>query len=131
MTRHRNVLVALALVLVSTPLLAQGAGQDTTVRANPVITAQSPVNAPAPAVQPTSAGPTKVNATVGVHKLANDALPPTSPQPSTARSSAMMVVGGAALMVGAVVGGQAGDMVMIVGGTIGLVGLWNYLNAVP
>jgi hypothetical protein len=40
----------------------------------------------------------------------------------------MMIVGGAALIVGAVVGGTAGTIVMIVGGVIGLVGLWNYLN---
>ena len=40
----------------------------------------------------------------------------------------MMIVGGAALIVGAVVGGTAGTIIMIVGGVIGLVGLWNYLQ---
>jgi len=44
------------------------------------------------------------------------------------KSSAMMVVGGAALLVGAIVGGKAGTTVMIGGGVLGLVGLWNYLQ---
>jgi hypothetical protein len=41
---------------------------------------------------------------------------------------AMMVVGGAAMIVGAVVGGTAGTIVMIGGGILGLVGLWNYMQ---
>lgn len=44
------------------------------------------------------------------------------------RNPAMMIVGGAALIVGAVVGGQAGTIVMVGGGILGLVGLWNYLQ---
>jgi hypothetical protein len=40
----------------------------------------------------------------------------------------MMIVGGAALIIGAVVGGTAGTIIMIAGGVIGLVGLWNYLQ---
>jgi uncharacterized membrane protein YiaA len=44
------------------------------------------------------------------------------------RNPAMMIVGGAALVVGAVIGGQAGTIVMVGGAVIGLVGLWNYLQ---
>jgi hypothetical protein len=40
----------------------------------------------------------------------------------------MMIVGGAAFIVGAVVGGKSGTAVMIGGGILGLVGLWNYLQ---
>jgi hypothetical protein len=46
----------------------------------------------------------------------------------TSRSPAMMIVGGAALIVGAVIGGQSGTIVMVGGGLLGLVGLWNYLK---
>jgi hypothetical protein len=40
----------------------------------------------------------------------------------------MMVVGGAGLLVGAVVGGKAGGAIMAGGAVLGLVGLWNYLK---
>ena len=43
-------------------------------------------------------------------------------------SSAMMIVGGAGLIVGALVGGKAGAVIMVGGGVIGLFGLWNYLK---
>jgi len=32
------------------------------------------------------------------------------------------------MIVGAVIGGDAGTIVMVVGGVIGLVGLWNFLQ---
>ena len=67
-------------------------------------------------------------------------LQPPIPQAATAprlvslkssdasRSAAMMIVGGAGLLVGAVIGGGPGTIVMIGGGLVGLVGLWNYLQ---
>jgi hypothetical protein len=49
-------------------------------------------------------------------------------QTDGSKNPAMMIVGGAAFLVGAVVGGRAGTVVMIGGGILGLVGLWNYLQ---
>lgn len=46
----------------------------------------------------------------------------------TSRSVAMMVVGGAALIVGSVIDGDSGRIIMIGGGVVGLIGLWNYLK---
>ncbi len=40
----------------------------------------------------------------------------------------MMIVGGAGLVVGAIVGGKSGTTLMVGGGILGLVGLWSYLR---
>jgi len=53
------------------------------------------------------------------------------PLPGIERSGqdvAMMVVGGAALVVGSIVGGDAGTLMMVGGGVIGLVGLYRYVR---
>jgi len=54
--------------------------------------------------------------------------PMTAPVPATGNSPAMMIVGGVALLVGAVIGGSSGTIIMIGGGLLGLFGLWNYLR---
>ena len=40
------------------------------------------------------------------------------------RNVAMMIVGGAVLVVGAVIGGTPGTIIMVGGGVIGLIGLY-------
>lgn len=44
------------------------------------------------------------------------------------RDVAWMVLGGATLIVGSIVGGDGGTILMVTGGVIGLVGLWRYLQ---
>lgn len=44
------------------------------------------------------------------------------------RDVAWMVVGGAALVIGSMIGGDGGTIIMITGGVIGLVGLMRYLQ---
>ena len=44
------------------------------------------------------------------------------------QSRAMMIVGGAALIVGAVIGHTAGTLIMVGGAVVGLVGLYQYLQ---
>jgi hypothetical protein len=39
-----------------------------------------------------------------------------------------MIVGGAALLVGAVIGGNAGTIIMVGGGVVGLYGLYKFLQ---
>lgn len=41
---------------------------------------------------------------------------------------AMMAVGGAALVVGLIIGGDGGLIIATTGGVVGLVGLWRYLR---
>jgi hypothetical protein len=48
--------------------------------------------------------------------------------PARRRDVAWMVVGGAALVVGSIVGGDGGTIIMITGGVVGLMGLWRYLQ---
>jgi hypothetical protein len=43
-------------------------------------------------------------------------------------AKAQMAVGGAALVVGALIGGKPGTVVMVGGAIVGLYGLWNYLK---
>jgi hypothetical protein len=53
------------------------------------------------------------------------------PLPGVERTStdvALMIVGGAALILGSVIGDDAGAMMMVGGGVVGLVGLYQYLT---
>jgi hypothetical protein len=128
MSGLRSTTTAIAVLLLAAPLAAQSASPDAT--------AQNAVAAPAPVAPPASdverapsLVPTRANATVGVRAVANPTAPvPLAPPSAGSHSPAMMIVGGAGLLVGAIIGGTAGTIVMIVGGVIGLVGLWNYLN---
>jgi hypothetical protein len=45
---------------------------------------------------------------------------------SRATPAVMMIVGGAALLAGTVVSGKTGTRIMIGGGILGLVGLWQH-----
>ena len=56
--------------------------------------------------------------------------PSARPSPRTERGSdlALMGVGGAAVVVGLLVGGDAGAAVAIGGGVVGLIGLYRYLQ---
>lgn len=66
---------------------------------------------------------------VGVQRAAASAVAMSGKQSSPARRDvAWMVLGGAALVVGSIVGGDGGTIIMVTGGVIGLVGLWRYLQ---
>lgn len=131
MSRHRSFTTAIAvLLLAAVPLAAQSASQNAAAPNIVPVAAAAPDAAPAPVVERApSLGPTQASATVGVRANAPATPPVPTPLPAEgSRNPAMMIVGGAALIVGAIVGGTAGTIVMIVGGVIGLVGLWNYLQ---
>ncbi|HCT58337.1 MAG TPA: hypothetical protein DGD08_14125 [Gemmatimonas aurantiaca] len=53
---------------------------------------------------------------------------PRAPHVSKQSSSALMIVGFAAMIVGAVVDGDAGTLIMVGGAGVGLYGLYHYLN---
>jgi hypothetical protein len=54
--------------------------------------------------------------------------PPLPGAQRTSRDVALMIVGGAALILGAVIGDDAGAVLMVGGGVVGLVGLYDYLR---
>ena len=120
--------MAIAALLFAAPLVAQDVTQDTTAT---IVQNSAPVGAvaitAAPATEATpSLAPTATSSAVGVKRAATAA--PALPMAPVERSPAMMIVGGVALIVGAVIGGTAGTIVMIGGGVLGLFGLWNYLQ---
>jgi hypothetical protein len=82
---------------------------------------------PAPIIP---AGVTQANAAVvsSANTLATAPLATAASSSRSQGSSAMMIVGGAAFITGAVVRGNAGTAVMIGGGILGLVGLWRYMH---
>lgn len=47
---------------------------------------------------------------------------------SIGTSKAQMVVGGAAIVVGVIIGGNGGSAIALGGAVVGLYGLWNYLK---
>jgi hypothetical protein len=82
------------------------------------------------AVTPASAPPA-FNAAAGVARHASSAAMGRVPMKSAEEvrtSQAMMIVGGAALITGAVIGGKPGTIFMVGGGVVGLFGLYRYLR---
>lgn len=127
---HRLAVVASALLL-SAPLAAQplpplpspdsSAGTHTTAPQVIARTAAAAADA-AYALAPASSA-------FRLHAAAAPADARAVPIPArTQRNTAMMLVGGAGMIVGAVVGGDEGSIIMVAGGVIGLIGLWNYLK---
>ena len=76
------------------------------------------------------AGPTIATAAVGVHvEKAVAARPATPPRRvENNRNRAMMIVGGVALVVGAVLPDPARPLLMTAGALVGLYGLYKYLE---
>ena len=134
MSFHRSLSATLAALCLASPLAAQTFSADTAATNVPAPSVSAVVVTPTAVVAPTaslgtSPAPAGFNATVGMRANAAQTVA-FQPQPPDqgSRSPAMMIVGGAALLVGAIVGGRAGTIVMITGGVIGLVGLWNFLQ---
>lgn len=67
---------------------------------------------------------------VGVRRVepAKDRSVPTPGPGQTKQNEAMMIVGGVALIVGAIIGDTPGQIIMIGGAGIGLYGLYQYLQ---
>jgi hypothetical protein len=101
----------------------QGAAQSLT--AMPM----APNVAPTQVQQP-QVGPTVDALTVGVRNVvpATTTYAPQRGSAGLGQNEALMIVGGAAILVGAVVGGDAGDIFMIGGAIVGLYGLYKYLQ---
>ena len=92
---------------------------------SPATVVTASVNAP-------TAGPTLDGATIGIKHT--DAQATTAPTNATAaprhgdQPTALMIVGGAAFLAGAIIGGDAGTIIMVGGAAVGLYGLYLYLQ---
>ena len=93
-----------------------------------IVVAQAPV---APRASGASAGPTVAASVAGIRR-AEVAKTPAAPAADTrlgaGKNVALMVVGGAALIIGAVIGGTAGVLIAVTGAAIGLYGLYNFVQ---
>jgi hypothetical protein len=130
--RSRSALhVALAAGLVSfaaaRPALAQQSQQ--TVVSQPSLAPRTPpADVAAPARQ---AGPTMDAASVAVRQpVSSETRAPNAPprRAGYGQPVALMVVGGAALLAGLIIGGGAGTAVAVGGAVIGLYGLYEFLQ---
>ena len=137
-SRHLSFTTAIAVFLFAAPLAAQHApsSEAPNMAQDAIVQDIAPVATPAPVVAPSavdqsaaSLAPTRSNGTVGVRTTTSASALTPSPIPAEGtRSGALMFIGGAGLLVGALIGGSAGTVIMVAGGVIGLIGLWNYLN---
>ena len=119
-SRAALLLSALTLVLRAPVSAAQS---NTLIPTTPI----APVTVPE--VQHSRVGPTADALAVAVRPVI--VASPTAAARGSAglgQNEAMMIVGGAAILVGAIVGGDAGDVFMIGGAIVGLYGLYKYLQ---
>ena len=139
MPRFQRITVVLAALCIAAPLAAQGtprnepsADSARVVAPASVEVSESPaaVAAPVAAVAPAmSLAPTRANAVAGLQLRTEGLAPAPVPEPGrNSGNTALMIVGGVALIVGAVIGGDAGTIIMIGGAGVGLYGLWQYLK---
>ena len=117
-------LVLPALLALAPVALTAQATADTPVA--PVATAPAVPVADAPAAVPI-AGPVAETQAVAL-KAKNAPVPAPAPRANTTNNRALMIVGGVGLIVGAVIGGDAGTIVMLGSAGVGLLGLYRFLN---
>lgn len=137
--RSRTTLAMLSFALLASPAVA---------RAQNAVA--SPTESPSPAVAPTAeltpvsaqlqatrsdsahsvAGASVTGLRVGAHHLSSTtAKSVAAPQHAgLGQPAAMMVVGLAGLIAGAIIGDTPGTIIMVGGAVVGLIGLWQYLQ---
>ena len=110
-------------------LLALGAA---TLFTAPLLAQESALAAPAPSTVAQTApavGPTVVAATAAVRNVAVEhRAAPQRAGRGFDQGTKLMIIGGAGILTGIVVGGDAGHAISIVGAVIGLYGLYKYLE---
>ena len=115
-------LLACAALTLPSVSRAQSLSAD---QPSPATVVTASVNAPV-------AGPTLDGATVGIkHNDVQATTTPINATPAARRGdqpTALMIVGGAAFLAGAIIGGDAGTIIMVGGAAVGLYGLYLYLQ---
>jgi hypothetical protein len=127
LTASRFFAIATAFV-VAVPLAAQQASFGSAARTIVPVAVAAPASAvaAAPVVGP-MLQPDAVTARLPVAATAPVPMPMYS-NGENSENVALMVVGGAGLLVGAVIGGRSGTILMLGGGIVGLVGLFRFLQ---
>lgn len=112
MNRKLVSLAAAALVLGSTATVALAQQPAASARSTTGPTVSASVAGIRPAVSTSS----------------KTATPPADARLGAGRNVALMVVGGAALIIGAIIGGTAGVLIAVTGAAIGLYGLYHFVQ---
>ncbi|HEY9226002.1 MAG TPA: hypothetical protein VIP11_05110 [Gemmatimonadaceae bacterium] len=120
----------LSLLVLAAPIRAQSidAPRDTAL----VLADTTKPSTDGVAAQPTSAGPSMTGLRAAVHQreTARSAAPSFAGRNGAGlgQARAMMIVGAAAFVTGAMIGDQPGTIIMVGGAVIGLIGLYEYLQ---
>jgi hypothetical protein len=113
---------ALALGIASVAIARPAAAQEVSLAPAPTTAAIA-----APAAEPAS-GPTLTAASVAVRHAETPFTAAPARRAGYGQPVALMVVGGAALLTGLIIGDSAGAAIAVGGAVIGLVGLYQYLQ---
>jgi hypothetical protein len=84
-------------------------------------------DAPAPAAGPAADGPTLAAARIAARPAEREGEAPAAAAAALSRPAKFLIFGGAILLTGAIVGDDAGTVMMIGGGAIALYGLYQML----
>jgi len=128
----RARLAVLALAIVAAPAGAQAVTGSALLASPAPIAIDAPI-APSTAVAPTAdvaAGPSLASMPAAVHRT-EAAGPLRMMAPTHAnmgQAKALMIVGAAAFVAGAIIGDTPGTIIMVGGAAVGLVGLYQYLQ---
>jgi len=138
--RSRTTLAVLSLALLVSPAVTRAqtvaapAPENSLIGTAPSLMPQ-PTDTPVQSARPDStrdgiAGAPMNGLRVGAHRLTSTSSnAAAAPQHAgLGQPVAMMVVGLAGLVAGAVIGGSPGTIIMIGGAVVGLIGLWQYLQ---
>jgi len=115
--RMFSLVLLAGLIALSTPSAAAAQGQSA-MRA-----AASPASV--------SGAPIAAQASVGVQRLQPAPAPRPAPAPfrgDTRQNRALMIVGGAGMLTGMVIGGDSGTLISVGGSVVFLWGLYQYLQ---
>jgi hypothetical protein len=130
--RRQSILVVLSLaVAIAAPAHAQLStpaappSDSTVVIPRAVETRAEPV---APATETAGAPTTGLRAGVHARDSHQPAAPTAASHANLGQARAMMVVGVAGLIVGAIIGGTPGTLIMVGGALVGLKGLYDYMQ---
>lgn len=121
--RSRSALpFALALCVASLTFARPAEAQDISLAPTPVS-----ATAAAPAIDQ-AMGPALSTASVAVRHAELPAAPAPAKRAGYGQPIALMVVGGAAVLTGLIIGKDVGTFIAVGGAVVGLVGLYQYLQ---
>ena len=129
MSNHHRWLAAFGFTLITlaAPVAAQQGPPDGVSMGTAVAAANIAAPVPAPILFPVSE-----RDVLGLDIMPIETAAPfmmtVPPQASEKSNVALMIVGGAALVVGSLIDGDTGTIVMVSGAAVGLLGLYRYLR---